>query len=221
VLVLGLHGSGSSALAMTLAALGVHMGTNLQGYHGGEAQRLAQICEQIYRFPSIETAWKDERIEKTLGRWINTKRREASEKQTIAGGKYPHLCQLANHVQAVVGKDLRVIHIDRPLEESIESLKRRSRKSTGWLAITDDQAEAVQRWLHAGKTEFLASAPHLPVAYADLLEDPAAEIDRVVEYLDLTPSSEQYMTALEVVDPSQRHVTVAESLRGSNLLEVL
>ena len=112
-------------------------------------------------------------------RWIRNRQREATQRGTIAGGKYPHLCVMGEELTAICGDGLRVIHINRPLEESIESLKRRSRLANGWLRITDEQAEAVQRWLWAGKEAFLKEVAEtslwgcpLTIEYDDLLQDP-------------------------------------------------
>lgn len=206
VAVIGLHSSGSSLLAMMLHKLGVHMGNQLGGYHGGEAVGLAKLCEKIVRFPATTIAMDEEKIRKKLAKWINGNRREAAERHTIGGGKYPHLCVLGEHLQAICGRSLRVLHIDRPLEESIESLQRRSRQAKGWLAVSDDQAESVQRWLHAAKQTFLASQPHLTVTYDDLLTNPVEQLDRIVDYLQIEPSAEQYQAALSQVDPARRHV---------------
>lgn len=206
VAVIGLHSSGSSLLAMMLAALGIHMGNKLGGYHGGEAAGLAQLCEKIVCFPSTEIAMPMGKVRKQLAKWVNSNRREADERQTIGGGKYPHLCVLGDHLRGICGDALRVIHIDRPLEESIASLQRRARKATGWLGIEDEQAEAVQRWLWEGKQTFLRTQKHLTVSYAELLADPVAQCDRIVDYLELEPTAEQYAAALALVDPAKRHV---------------
>ena len=206
VAVIGLHGSGSSLLAMMLAKLGVHMGNKLTGYHGGEAVGLATLCEKIAPFPSTELTMPIGKTRNKLAKWINANRREAAEKKTIGGGKYPHLCALGDHLRGICGDSLRVIHIDRPLEESIKSLKRRSRKATGWLNISDEQAENVQRWLWEEKQKFLAMQEHLTVSYGDLISNPVVEMDRITEYLKLEPTAKQYQSALSLVDANKRHV---------------
>jgi predicted Zn-ribbon and HTH transcriptional regulator len=187
------------------------MGNQLGGYHGGEAVGLAELCERIVRFPATELAMPAAKIRKNLAKWVNANRRQAAERNTIGGGKYPHLCVLGDHLRGICGDSLRVISIDRPLEESIESLKRRSHKATGWLGVSDDQAEAVQRWLWEGKQSFLKSQKHLAVSYAELLDNPVAQCDRIVDYLELEPTAEQYQAALALVDKSKRHVTLPAS----------
>lgn len=204
--VIGLHSSGSSCLAMMLHELGVHMGNELGGYHGGEAVGLAQLCEKIAPFPGTTLKWQPERIRRRLAKWINARRREAAENRTVAGGKYPHLCALGEQLQSICGEDLRVVHIDRPLDESIESLQRRSRKANGWLSIDDPAAEAVQRWLWDCKQELLGQVEHLTISYDELLADPIGQIDRVTEYLELEPTATQVEAARAVANPAKRTV---------------
>lgn len=215
VAVIGLHSSGSSLLAMMLDKLGVHMGNKLGGYHGGEAVGLAKLCEKIARFPATEIAMPAGKVRKKLAKWVNKNRREAAEKKTIGGAKYPHLCVFGDHLQAICGKSLRVIHIDRPLDESIASLQRRSRRETGWLGIEDEQAEAVQRWLWDSKQSFLKSQKHLTVNYTDLLSDPVAQCDRIIDYLEIDPTPDQYRDALSLVDASKRHVNLSSNQPSS------
>jgi hypothetical protein len=209
VAVIGLHRSGSSCLAMLLHKLGVHMGNVLGGYEstgGGEAVGLAQLCERAARFPSTQIKFSKNKLRRQLSGWVRDRQREAMQRGTIAGGKYPHLCVMGEHLQAICGQALRVIHINRSLEESIESLKRRSRMAKGWLHVTDDQAEAVQRWLWEAKEAFLRNVDHLTVEYNDLLRDPLQQIERVIEYLEISPTEEQIATAIAHVDAGQRHI---------------
>jgi hypothetical protein len=98
---------------------------------------------------------------------------------------------------------LRVIHINRPLDESIASLKKRSAKSNDWLRINDERAEAVQRWLWDRKTEFIGEVEHLTVEFDDLLSDPAAQVERVIEFLGLEPTDEQRAAAIAHVRVNQ------------------
>jgi len=127
--------------------------------------------------------------------FIHEKRREAYWKNTIAGGKYPHLCAMGDELRETCGDALRVFHIDRPLEESIQSLKKRLAREKGWLHINDNQAEAVQRWLWERKQTFLAEVEHLTVEFDGLLADPEAQIERIARYLDLRPTDEQVAAA--------------------------
>lgn len=205
--VIGLHRSGSSCIAMILHKLGINMGDNLGGYEnnnggGGEAQRLAQICEQAATFPSTTMKISPELLEKKLGDWIKERISKAKVQNTIAGGKYPHLCAMGNQLMNILGGKLRIIHCDRPLEESIDSLKRRSKKSKGWLNISDDNAEKVQNWLWKNKNEFLNKMDQkyiLNLKYKDILEDTDNQISRIVQFLEINPTEQQIQNAIDHV----------------------
>jgi len=198
VAVIGLHRSGSSALAGVLHKLGVHLGNQLGGYEptgGFEAVTLAHLCERAYPFPSTTLAVPREQLMRELRDFIHEKRREAYWKNTITGGKYPHLCAMGDELREICGDALRVIHIDRPIDESIHSLKKRAAKETGWLRITDDQAEAVQRWLWERKTAFLAEVEHLTIEFDDLRTNPATQIERIIDHIGVEPTDTQIASA--------------------------
>lgn len=211
IAVIGLHSSGSSCLAGTLHHLGCHLGNQLVGYYGKdpdklcgfEAVGLANLCERAIKFPEAKLKMKRGGIYHALKAFINQKRREAANMETLAAGKYPHLCRMGNQLLNICGNNLRVIFIDRPIEDSIRSLQRR---------CPDKDAEAIdlhQRWLDAGK-EFirgeLDDTLQLSVAYYDLLENPEKEIQRMVDFLKIQPSKEAFKRAVEYVQPSEQHV---------------
>ena len=201
VAVIGLHRSGSSATAMILHKLGVSMGDKLGGYEGnhgggGEAAGLGNICERAARFPS--TAIKSpERIKKRLREWIAGRWRRGPH---MVGGKYPHLCAMIPMLQSATNGRLRIIHCCRPLEDSIDSLKRRSRKCTGWLAASDEQCEAVQEWLWDEKSKHLGDVPKaqvLDVEFDRLMNETEAVVNEIIKFLDIEPTEEQYQAAIE------------------------
>ena len=205
VAVIGLHRSGSSCLAGCLHKLGVHMGDKLGGHEktgGYEASGLAWLCEKAFRFPTTECAMEREALREKLQNHVIWNMSSASKKDTIAGGKYPHLCAMVDDLAAVCG-DLRILHINRPLDESIESLKERSRKATGWLAISDEDAESVQRWLWEEKSKAIDKYAHLTIEYHDLLKDPEREIKRIIEYLGIEPTDDQVQAAISHVQPQE------------------
>ena len=116
----------------------------LYGKQGGfQAQNLAWLCERAYPFPTTELQVSRKQLLADLQVFISEKRLEVHWKNTIAGGKYPHLCAMGEELIEMLGEDLREIHIDRPLEESIESMKRRPAKENGWLGFSESEAETV------------------------------------------------------------------------------
>lgn len=210
VAVVGLHRSGSSCIATILRKLGVHMGNKLGGYEksgGGEAAGLAKICEAAARFPATSIVTPPRVLEAKLQRWIADRRQEAKRKRTIAGGKYPHLCAMLPELTAICGDQLKVIHCDRPITESIESLCRRSREvGSGWLHVPDRKSAAVQKWLATEKAKWLPRVSHLTVSYERLLDRPGDVVDEIIQYLGLKVTKEQRDAACAHVDPQLRHI---------------
>lgn len=208
VVVLGLHRSGSSCISMILHKLGVNMGDNLSGYEnynggGGEAPRLAQICEQAATFPSTTITYPDI-VQNKLADWITQRISKASSNNTIAGGKYPHLCSMGDQLINILGNNLRIVHCDRSLEDSIDSLKRRSKKCRGWLNITDEQAENVQKWLWDNKQIFLNKVSQdkiYNIKYEDLHNNTKDVVDGLIKFLDIHPSPDQIQNAINHVKP--------------------
>lgn len=135
-----------------------------------------------------------------------------NEREPSRAEKYPHLCALGDQLQAICGKSLKVIHCVRPIEESIESLKQRSvaaKRTHPGLVISDQQAEAVQRWLWEEKERFLRSVDHLDIDYTRLLQNPADVVYEMIEYLGISPSDDQINKAIQHIDAKLRHVNSA------------
>ena len=214
VALIGLHSSGSSCLAGVLHHLGIHLGNQFSGYYGKdpnskqcgfEAVDLAKICEDAVPFPATSYAAKQGRTFDRLRWWVNQRRREAIKRGTLAGGKYPQMCRLGDALKHVCGKQLRIIHIERPVEESIASMVRRCPN------LPAEQIRAHQEWLVGGKQQILQENPdHLTIEFGELLADPRAEIVRIVKYLGIEPTPEQVERAAAFVDPGMRHVTRTE-----------
>jgi hypothetical protein len=223
IAIIGLHSSGSSAVAGICWHLGLHLGNTLTGFHkvdpnhprqrGFEAQGLANICERAASFPGTAIN-NPARLQKELARWIRDRQHEAAQRRTVAGGKYPHLCRLGEQLQAICGDALFVIHCDRNLEESIASLAARVQAHPPHCSA--EAAAAVQRWLHDGKRQFLADVPgerQITISYDALLEDPQQEVRRIAEFLSsalqLSPTPQQITEAIGIVQPEKRHVRLA------------
>lgn len=207
VAVIGLHRSGSSCLAGVLHKLGVYMGDQLSGYetYGGfESRRLANLCEAAYPFPTRELRIPHDEVVQRLREHIEIVRSQAVRIGCVAGGKYPHLCAMGDALEAACGPGLRLVHINRPLAESIASTQTRSRMAVGWLKISDDDAVSVQHWLWERKHALLSRHSHLTVNYADLLDDPRGQIDQLVEWLGIPVSPERVADAIAHVEPRQR-----------------
>jgi hypothetical protein len=183
------------------------MGDNLTGYEptgGFEATELMVLCEAAYPFPSTKPAITQGEIVARLQRYVvKVCATAAGRGQQLAGGKYPHLCAMGGALREVCGEQLRIVHSERPLEESIASLKARSQKATGWLAAEDPAVDRLQRWLWDAKQELLRQVPHLDVGYADVLAEPRREVERIASWLGMTPSDEEVARAVAHVQPKR------------------
>ncbi|MGE4136406.1 MAG: glycosyltransferase family 25 protein [Pirellulales bacterium] len=210
VAVVGLHSSGSSALAGMLYHLGAHLGSRLGGFYGNdperscgfEAARLAQICEAAIPFPRCQMVQPTPIVTGALRGWTSILCREAARLGTRAVGKYPMFCQLGFELRRAC-PGLQVIHIDRRIRESIDSLIRRCPKR-------DPAAlEAHQRWLWQGKLELLGETLFdqvLHVTYDELLADPSAVAIKALDFMGLRGTPEALGKAVAYVDAGRRHV---------------
>jgi hypothetical protein len=201
--VIGLHRSGSSCTASMCHKLGLNMGDKLTGYEGrngggGEAVGLMGLCEWAAMFPSVGFNRPEEKVLERLRRWIFQRMKKSAAGGFPVGGKYPTMCAMGGMLQTICGDNLRVIHCVRPLEESIASLKRRSRKSTGFLAASDRQCERVQEWLWEEKNRLISSLPKssiMDVEYARTLESPEDVASEIAEFCGLPTSGSSIAAA--------------------------
>lgn len=213
VAVLGLHSSGSSALCQALYHTGLWFGERLQlqGYwgkdmpaRGGEHRHLAAVMEAAIPLPAVHFRKPNRWLWKKLKHFIGARQQEAKPRNVVAAGKYPQLCQAGRQLLAICGKGLRVIVCDRPIDESISSLVRRT-----WAS--GDQAAAIadhQRWLAAGRDWIVEQIPDqvCVVEYADLLTNPHQVLQRVTDWLGLQPTADQLTAAVAAIDPNKRHI---------------
>ena len=84
-------------------------------------------------------------------------------------------------------------------------LKRRSKKCTGWLNISDEQAENVQKWLWESKNEFLKKInPKFiyNLKHHDLMRNPTEQVDNIINFLNLDVTQEQRTNAINHVKVS-------------------
>lgn len=175
VQVIGLHRSGSSCLAGMLQLLGVHMCPpfieGAEAHNGGsfESARLAHLCEGLMPFPTYPSP-----APQLIGPAVLDIINSAPMGHQMYGLKYPHLCAFAKHLPAT-----RVVHIDRPIEDSVNSLIRREPHRD------PAQLKALQEYLWDEKLAYLARTEHLRVPYYELLDDPKRWARSLAAYLGL------------------------------------
>jgi len=205
VVVAGPHRSGSSCMAMVCQKLGVSMGEGVlggaEGKHGGggEDKNLAAMLEGSMRFPST-----DPKECPALEGWIKGR---LGESGITVGAKYPHLCMYLDELYRILGDKLVVVSIDRPLEESIDSLDRRSKKG-GWASCSHDDAVTLQTTLLEARNKFLKDNPEVPrihIDYKELCENPLREVSRLASWLGIPTTSKSLKYAAD--HPSKEVMT--------------
>lgn len=214
IAVVGIHCSGSNRVAGILNRLGLHFGDRFTGEYrydalgglGFEEADLVNICNRVAPFPSTNYRQTHSRICVELERWINQKRFEADRKVTLAAAKHPLLCRLGDHLISVCGDRLRVISVDRPVDESIDSLVRQRPEEN------PDMIARHQHWLHEGKCNLLARLPEeqqLMVHHPALLDKPEEQMRRIAAFITSRPANPQLVQVTSGRDPANCGTTTA------------
>lgn len=210
IVVIGLHSSGAGYVATALDRLGMYFGDDCVGFYGTdhedqsrfESARLTSILERFLPFPSTKTPQNTRVLDEQLHVFINRLRAKAATHKKMPAMTSPLLCQAADSLLQLPMRHLRLIHVERPLEDSVRSLQARE--------VTRFDAELIedhQRWLYQGKLELLKRVGEaLTVPYYSLLDSPDKEIRRIAEFLKIHPSNEQLRAAASVINPSMRSV---------------
>ena len=178
VAVVGPHRSGSSCIGMMIHKLGVNMGDIVAD--GAEDKHLGLALEKAMKFPKVEPDYQP-----ILSPWV---KRRLEESGLTVGAKYPHLCMFLDKLYGLVGDKLVIVSCERPIEDSIDSLNRRSAKNNGrWPYATPEQAEELQYALYSAREDFIARNPQVPllrVNYYDVLRNPDRQTQRLAKFLD-------------------------------------
>ena len=190
IAIIGLFNSGSTVIAGVLERLGVYLGAPLwMPYY--EPLDLKTELVQWWNEPHIqEKAEKQYRVS-YLEAWLQHHRADPATPIAI---KHPLLCMSASDVIEAWGVDTRFIWAHRSLEESIQRLTVRA-----WYA--PEISASMQTTLFTAATGFFQSVEHLKVGCTDMRRNKHHEIDRIIEYLQLTPTARQVNDAAEFVNP--------------------
>jgi len=223
VLVLGMHRSGTSALARSISMLGAALPTRLvgaaPGNEAGHWEPAALVDYHDGLLADLHSAWHDWRP-------LDLAQRSKAELEGISGKigqilakdfgtepliivKEPRTARFADFFISAVeaaGYDVRIVVALRNPLDVMDSLVARS---IFWPKGFD-RFDAALLWLsHMLGAERAARAyPHAVVSFEALAEQPVAVIDRVVRSLGLkTPASVSEMAAeiAGFVDPGHRH----------------
>lgn len=190
--MLCLYRSGSSAAAGALHHLGVEMGAPFWRNHY-ESARLAKRLRRWWHEPDLEERYpRAERVRK-LGDWIAFLETGGA---AHVGAKHPLLSLCGEDLVEAWGPAVRFVWTHRPLAESIASIRR----ARWW---PEPHGEALQLRLWDAVNRFFAGREHLRIDFADMLADPAREIQRMVDYLGLAPDAAQFAAALASIRPEK------------------
>ena len=190
IAVLGVYRSGSTAVAGALHHLGVDMGPPFfEGFYES-----AGLSKQLRRW------WDEPRLVEKVGQAKRVTRVGAMDQGAGRGrGKVGR-----NEASAAVamrrGPGAGVgagdaVHPLLPLEDSIDSLKRLGRTVNG---------EFLQGTLVAGLDRFFAGREHLAIEFADLMTNPRREVERLMEYLQITAEAERIEAAVHFIEPGTK-----------------
>lgn len=186
---MGLYRSGSTAVAGAIHHLGADLGAPY--FHEYfESAELAEMLRSWWNEPKLEEQIPQRERVARLRQWI--RRRDGAP---WVGAKHPLLSLCGRDLEQAWGPQTRFVWCHRPLTDSVDSLRR-----VGWWK----ESEAVQRKLWAELNWFFSRREHLRIDYADLMSDPARQIDRLVEYLELKPDPEARAAAVRHVVPNAK-----------------
>ena len=191
IAVLGVYRSGSTAVAGALHHLGVDMGPPFfEGFYES-----AWLSEQLRRWwdePRLREKVGQAKRVRVLARWIQEREQGGAR---WVGMKHPLLSLCGDDLVQAWGPETRFIRCCRPLEDSIDSLKRLGRKVDGAF---------LQGKLMAALDRFFAGREYLAIEFADLMANPRREVERLIEYLQIAASPEQVEAAIRFIEPGRK-----------------
>lgn len=190
--VLGLYRSGSTAVAGALHHLGVDMGAPYWGDYY-EPYSLSEQLRAWWREPFLEQQVDRSIRVRGLRRWMEDRELSGS---SIVGCKHPLLCLCGEDLVEAWGPEARFIWTFRPLEDSMESIVRWNWWPTHGKQMQLTLWEAIQK--------FFAGREHLRIEFAEMMENPQLQMQRIVEYLGLEPTDEQFATAVGFIRPRDK-----------------
>jgi hypothetical protein len=197
IAVLGLYRSGSTAVAGALHHLGVDMGAP---FYGGyyESEWLSKQLRKWWNEPHLQEKVGQAKRVRVLAKWIQ-EREQCGAKW--AGMKHPLLSLCGEDLVQAWGEDTRFIRCNRPLDESIESLKRLGGRV---------DSDFVQRTLLAELDRFFAGRQHFQIDFADMMSNPGRQIERILEFLQIKPDADKLASAVQFVQPGKQGKVEAE-----------
>lgn len=194
IAVLGLYRSSSTVVAGVLHHLGVDMGAPFYGgYYESEwlSKQLRRWWDEAHLPHLREKAPQAKRV-RILTEWIQKRERAGAE---WVGMKHPLLSLCGEDPVKAWGEETKFIRCCRPLDESVESMRR----GMGFY----NNPELAAGTLFAALDHFFAHRPCLEITFADMMKNPAGEIRRLIQFLEITPDESHLAAALQFVEPGR------------------
>ena len=191
IAVLGVYRSGSTAVAGALHHLGVDMGAPyFEGFY--ESAGLSKQLRKWFDEPRlVEKVGSAKRV-RVLADWI--REREAGGARWV-GMKHPLLSLCGEDIVQAWGPETKFIRCCRPLDDSIDSLKRLGRSVDG---------AHLQGTLMTALDKFFAGREHLAIEFADLMSNPRREVERLVQYLQIEADEAKIQAAVSFIEPGKK-----------------
>lgn len=183
VLVVGMWGGGTSAVAAVVDALGAPMGepsdlfrsNDPRTSHTWEDKALASTVRSLVEMPTMKVFEPPVVIRDRLRGWWHQKCLLKPLK--VMGAKYPGAAVLLPEFrEAVAPGSLRVVWVGRPWADVQETARRRSSVLSGW----GPEARYKEGW---ERVQGAVCASDYQVHYEELIADPESEVERLNEWL--------------------------------------
>ena len=226
IVILGMQRSGTSAVAGSLARLGVYWGSdddlfpkdanNSEGYF--EQRSLTKFCHKCLAFYQMQASsvqplpakWKvypqGALLERELGALI----RNSFKDQAIWGFKQPLACLLAPIFQSVIDdlglKPQYVVCVRNPLE--IQASEAAWAYGSGVRQMAPLGTRAVGAWLNytLGALRAVQHSPNTVVPFTKFVDDPDSYLRRIVSNRDgWSPTKGQWMDAMASIKQGLKH----------------
>jgi hypothetical protein len=111
------------------------------------------------------------------------------------GAKHPLLSLCGEDLVQAWGPETHFVRCCRPLEDSIDSLKRLGRKVDGTF---------LQGTLMAALDRFLTGREHLAIQFVEFMTNPRSQVQRLMEYLQITANAERIESAIRFIEPGRK-----------------
>ena len=136
---------------------------------------------------------------RVLAQWIQEREQGGAK---WVGMKHPLLSLCGEDLVQAWGPETRFIRCCRPLEDSVDSLKRLGRAVNG---------EFLQGTLMAALDRFFAGREHLAVEFADLMSSPRREVERLRDYVQIVADRERIDRAVHFIEPGRKSKVETEN----------